>query len=238
MTANQRAWLVVGSVVVPPALILGLVALLAGPVVALVVVVVVATGGALWAWRGADARVLTRFGGRHADRRGEARPLNLIEGLSFTAGLHPPALTVVEAEGLNLAVVGRDRSSTTVVATSALLAELSRIELEGVLAAALAEIRRGELGPATMAASLPGVGRCLVSSGAGRDAATDLAAVGLTRFPPGLAAALDKMAARGTAVDVAGPDQAHLWLADPHPGGVSAAGRTSLHDRAEALREL
>lgn len=178
------------------------------------------------------------MGGRPADPKDEARALNVIEGLSFTAGLRQPALVVVDSDGLNAAVAGRDPTSAVVVATSALLAELTRIELEGVLAAALVEIRNGELGPATIAASLPGLGRRLVSSASARDAATDLAAVSLTRFPPGLAAALDKMDSKGTAVASARADQAHLWLADPRRADAITVPRTGLHDRAEALREL
>jgi heat shock protein HtpX len=192
----------------------------------------------VWTWTGAERRVLRALGGHPADPARDARALNLIEGLSFTAGLRQPALLVLDSEGLNVAVAGRVASSAVVVATSSLLAELTRIELEGVLAAALVEIRGGELGPATVVASLPGLGRRLVSSAGGRDAATDLAAANLTRFPPGLASALDKMDSRGTAVAGAGPDQAHLWLADPMPAGGVTSARTALHDRAESLREL
>ena len=202
------------------------------------VFVVVAGAGAAWVWSGAQRRVVGAVGGHPADPVGQARALNLIEGLSFTAGLRQPPLIVVDSEGLNAGVVGRDPASAVVVVTSGLLGELSRIELEGILAAALVEIRNGELGPATIVAGIPGLGRRLVTSATGRDAATDLAAVNLTRFPPGLAGALDKMDAKGTVVAGVRADQAHLWLADPLPAGSAAGSRTSLHDRAEALREL
>ncbi len=238
MSAGRRSALLVAAAAAPPALVLGAITLLVNPVIALVVFVAVAAAVAAWVWIGAQRRVLSAVGGRVADVDGEARALNLIEGLSFTAGLRQPALVVVDSGGLNAAVVSRDPSSAVVVATSGLLAELTRIELEGALAAALVEIRHGELGPATVVASLPGLGRRLVSSAPGRDAATDLAAVKLTRFPPGLAAALEKMESKGTAVGGIGADQAHLWLADPLPPGAGAGGRTSLHDRAQALREL
>lgn len=242
MSSSRRAAVLVAVVALPPAVIVGAIVAAFAGLFGAVVFVVLAGGIAAWVWTGAERRVLDRIGGSPADPGRDARPLNLIEGLSFTAGLHPPALRVLPGDGLNVAVVGRQRDSSTIVVTSGLLAELTRIELEGVLAAALVEIRAGELGPATVAASLPGLGRRLVSSAPGRDAATDLAAVGLTRFPPGLAGALDKMDAKGTTVSSASVDQAHLWLADPLPGGPGAvpagAVRTALRARAEALREL
>ena len=238
MTPGRRAALLVAAVALPPAVIVGVIVAIANPIIGAALFVVVLAGIAAWAWSGAQRRVLDAIGGRPADPAGEARALNLIEGLSFTAGLRQPSMVVVDSDGLNAAVVARQPASATVVVTTGLLAELTRIELEGILAAALVEIRNGELGPATVAASLPGVGRRLVSSATGRDAATDLAAVKLTRFPPGLAGAFDKMATKGTAVASARPDHAHLWLADPLPAGASVGQRTGLHDRAEALREL
>ncbi|HET9691061.1 MAG TPA: hypothetical protein VFP61_07905, partial [Acidimicrobiales bacterium] len=135
-------------------------------------------------------------------------------------------------------VWGRRPQDAVVAVTAGLLDALPRIELEGALAAALAAIREGELGPATIVASVPGAGRRLVASAAGRDEATDAAAVGLTRFPPGLAAALETMGGRGTSVTAGGPDRAHLWLVDPAPAGARSPGRSAPHDRAEALREL
>lgn len=236
--AAARGWGLVAAVALPPAVLLGLLGLLGGPVVAVVVLVVVAAGLAAWVWVGADRRVARAVGGRPADPRREARALNLIEGLSLTAGIHPPALVVVEAEGANLAVWGRDPARTTIAATTRLLADLPRIELEGILAAAVVEVRAGVLGPATLAAGLPGAGRRLVSSAEGRDARTDAAAARLTRFPPGLAAALERVAATGASVAAGGPDRAHLWLVNPAPAGSATPGRTAPADRAAALREL
>lgn len=226
------------SIALPPALLVMVLALLGGTLVALIAFVVVASAVGVWVVTGADARVRRAFGGRPADRIGEARALNLLEGLGFTAGLRPPELLVVDETGANIAVWGRRPSAAVVAVTSGLLGCLSRIQLEGVLAAALVEIRSGELGAATLVASLPGVGRRLVRSAQGRDEATDAAAVGLTRFPPGLASALDAIAATGSSVTAGGPDRAHLWLVDPSPVDAPSGQRSRPGDRAEALREL
>lgn len=81
------------------------------------------------------------------------------------------------------------------------------------------------------------------------DGLADLAAVELTRYPPGLADALDKMRQAGTVVSRAGRATAHLWMAEPllpPPAGSGFVARTltrmdthlPLHQRIDALREL
>jgi heat shock protein HtpX len=69
-----------------------------------------------------------------------------------------------------------------------------------------------------------------------RELAADLAAARLTRYPPGLAAALDRLAEVGTAVPSAPAAVAHLWFAAPGAGGDESHPRPD--ERAEALREL
>jgi heat shock protein HtpX len=56
-----------------------------------------------------------------------------------------------------------------------------------------------------------------------------MAAVSLTRYPPGLVTALEKMNQSTTAVRGASPAIAHLWLVPP--GGA-------LEERIGVLREL
>ncbi|MGH9095198.1 MAG: hypothetical protein ACRDXE_08570, partial [Acidimicrobiales bacterium] len=174
-------------------------------------------------------------GGRPADPVRHARLINLAEGLTVGAGIHPPELLVLEDAALNLAVYGRRPQHPVVVVTAGLLAELSRVELEGILATALVDIRRGTTGPATASASIRGIGAARIVP-ADRDSDDDLAAVALTRYPPGLASALDKMDAKGTALRQPPGATGLLWLADP--GGPSPVRRASLQTRVEALSEL
>ena len=54
-----------------------------------------------------------------------------------------------------------------------------------------------------------------------RDLLLDQAAASLTRYPPGLLSALDRIAQIGTTVARARPESAHLWMADP---GVAVPG--------------
>jgi heat shock protein HtpX len=232
---RQAVRLVAVSAVVP-AVVLGLIGLAGGIIVALVVFVVVAVVIAALVWRSAPARVESAIGGRPADARTDARLLNLVDGLCTATGLRSPEVRVIDAAGLNVLVAGLGPADATLAVTSGLLEALTRVELEGVLADGLVTIRRRRMVPGTVAASLPAVvGRAF---GVDRrdDEDADRAAVALTRYPPGLVGALEKMAAMGTVVDTRA-SLASLWLADPRPG-PPAGGRATLAQRIEALAQL
>jgi heat shock protein HtpX len=217
-----------------------------------VVFVVVAAGLGGWARFGGDRRALGSVATRPADPVADARALNLIEGLSVGAGVRQPRLLVVDTPGLNAMASGTTPDRATVVVTSGLLGELSRIELEAVLAEELTLIRHREIVPATVLAATFGLGRGIGLPG-DRDTRADTAAVTLTRYPPALAAALEKVEAKGAQVAGVPGSLRHLWLADPAgpaPGGPPATpggsgrgpgalrGRVALPERIEALREL
>jgi Zn-dependent protease with chaperone function len=232
----RQAVRLVAVIALIPAVLLGLIGLLGGVIVALVVFVVVAVVIAGLLWRSAPARVDSAIGGRPADPGADARLLNLVDGLCTATGLRPPGVRVVQSPGLNVLVAGLGPDDATLAVTSGLLDALTRVELEGVLAEGLVAIRHRRMVPGTVAASLPPfVGRAF---GIDRpdDEGGDLAAVGLTRYPPGLVAALGKMAAMGTIVDTR-PALASLWLADPRPGAPTGA-RPPLARRIEALEQL
>ena len=237
-------------VAAPPAVVVLLVAgLLAGVVAGAVAALVV--GGAVGAlfssrvWRGAEATVLGAVGAAPADEVTHARLFNLVEGLSLAAGVARPRLLVVRVPAANALSVGRDSRHSAVVATTGLLDRLNRIELEGVLAHELCHLRSGDVVPATMAAAAahatwPGrllAGRLVRRAlDPRRELLADLAAAGLTRYPPGLTAALEKLAETGTEVPHAPAAVAHLWFAAPSPGDDGLHPR--LEARVEALREL
>ena len=251
---RRRAFLLlaaVASVIAGPVaiLVLVVVGLLAGMAVGVMVAVVAGAGvAALLAakvWRRAEATVLEALGTTPADDVVHARFFNLVEGLSLAAGVPRPRLLVVDAAGANALSVGRDARRAAVVATTGLLDQLSRIELEGVLAHELCHLRSGDVVPATVAsaavqATWPGrllagflVGRAV---DARRELAADVGAARLTRYPPGLAAGLERLAEVGTAVPAAPASAAHLWFAAPGPGDDGL--HRGLEERVEALREL
>lgn len=229
---------------VPPAVVLALILGLAvGWIAGLVALVVV--GGALFAWvRMAGDRLVNRRlsgpGVRPADPSAEARLFNLVEGLSASAGVTAPRLFVFEADGLNAMVAGTDTRRASMAVTSGLLSELDRVELEAVVAAQLWLMRHGEIVPATALAATFGVGRRLMLR-ADRDTRIDQGAVALTKYPPALASALEKIETKGAVVPGQPGWMTQLWLADPResgPSGHAAVGRLPLTERVEALREL
>jgi hypothetical protein len=66
----------------------------------------------------------------------------------------------------------------------------------------------------------------------------DFDAVRFTRYPPGLAAALDKLAEGSTVVPGAGRTSGYLWVVPPSAAGSPAPDTPTIDARAAALREL
>lgn len=243
-------------------------------------------------------------GAKPADPHTHARLDNLVDGLCATTGVTRPRVLVIEDDAANAFVCGRGQRRACVVVTSGLLAQASRIELEGVLARELDQIKSGEAAFNSVVAGLIGIpaaasdralrywwgqrppasgpesesvppspmlphtpGRTVLSAiclplvplaplmarlvhvfvPTDHDGFADLAAVGVTRYPPGLADALERMHRVGTVIPRAGRVTAHLWVAEPlpTPAPEGIAGRTltrfvthlPLEERADALRE-
>lgn len=221
-----------------PAVVLGLVlGLTLGWIAGLVAFVVVGAALAAWARMGGDRVVASRLQGRPADPVSEARLCNLVEGLCTGAGVRQPRVVVVDSPGLNALAAGTSSRRGLLAVTSGLLGELDRIELEAVLAEELWQIRHDEIVPMTVLAATMGVGRAL-ALGEDRDMAADQGAVSLTRYPPALASALEKIEAKGAVVGGQPGYLAHLWMADPRPSAPPSRGRLPLPERIEALREL
>ena len=144
-------------------------------------------------------------------------------------------------------------TASTVVVTSGLLEGARTVEMEVLAAELLCRVRDGSARFGTVAAGLPGVVRAAAGRGpprsprpwasSGRRAPT-ADAVSVTRYPPALIAALERMAEQGTRVDGADPATAALWIApavDAAAGVDPAVDRTAnqpLDHRIAVLREL
>ncbi len=234
--------------------VLGILAALLGAVAVGIALVVVGLGvGAAGWWLGSPARLVARLGGRAADPVRDARVLNLVEGLSASAGLLAPEVRVLDDPAPNLLVVGAKPSAAVLFCTRGLLEGLDRMELEGVLSHELAHLRRGDTALATLAmraCSLlatwwSGTPRLVVRlAGPTRETYADFAGARITRYPPGLAAALQRLDAGPTRP--AGVDAftarltGGLWCAPFAEAAPKSpvAGLLSLSERAAALIEL
>jgi heat shock protein HtpX len=201
---------------------------------------------------------LAATGSRPVGEADEPRLHNLVEGLCVGIGLAPPRLHIVEDAAANALAVARSVDDADLVVTRGLLDRLSLVELEAVLAHELARIRRGEavvgalagltLGgpdaPFTSSLLAP-VTRAIVGRGEPIESWSDIAAVEITRYPPGLVSALQTLEADATPLKAASPAVAHLWIHGPRPSGAFGQALARVYEapppvgqRIEVLEEL
>ncbi|MHB1504059.1 MAG: M48 family metalloprotease [Acidimicrobiales bacterium] len=203
-SARRRAL----SIAAAPAILAGTVAgviagvasgaLTAASVAAVVLVVVW-----LMTWWGAKPMVLRSVGAVEAGPHDLPRISNLVEGLCASMGLPSPRIYLVEDALPDAMAVGRHPGASAIVLTTGLIEEMDPVQLEGVLAHELAHVKRGEASLAAVGAVVaapvtmlvPGTGELLAHRlvGRGREFGADQSAVEVTRYPPGLAAALAAM---------------------------------------------
>jgi heat shock protein HtpX len=171
---------------------------------------------------------------------------DLAEQLCTTLGVPEPRLAVLDDRALNAISVGRSAGDATVLLTAGLLESAGRIELEALIAHEIVHVKRLdvaavalELSPFGRLAGLGGERLALWLEGHDRERSADLAAVAVTRYPPGLLTALEKIAAAGdpTPTSVAAGVVARTrrsWLAPL----VEGEAGSSIADRIDVLKEL
>lgn len=214
-----------------------------GPILA----VVVAAGIVWYLLTSAYGAVSGSLGSTSSDTDRWPRFENLVDGLSLSIGVTDPDLQVIEDSAMN-AVSLAQGTNETIVVTSGLLDGLDRMQLEGVIAEMLVRIKSGDAERATAATGLlrPLLGGPLRSVGnrlltqllpEDREMTADLAAVSVTRFPPGLGAALRTMAQGSITPAGATVGNDHLWLAPPLDG-EGAVPALPLAWRVDTLLEI
>jgi heat shock protein HtpX len=241
-----RVPVLLASIGAAVAVVVALVLLLVLPVVvALVVGVVVGAVVALQFFLRAEASVIGSTRPRLVDEDDEPRLHNMLDGLCDSHGFHRPALAIIDDDARNAVVYGRSASRVTLAVTRGVRDSLSSMELEGLLARELALATHDGLPAATVMvpilAVLPGGLRTRVSawfSGPQQPMIDDFDAVRFTRYPPGLASALDTMAAASTVVAGVGRTSGHLWVVPPDTSGSPMLDLPTIDARAAALREL
>ncbi|OGM29786.1 zinc metalloprotease HtpX [Candidatus Woesebacteria bacterium RIFCSPHIGHO2_01_FULL_41_10] len=92
-----------------------------------------------------DKIVLGISGARPADRRRDFEFFTVAENLSMAAGLPKPRLYVIEDTAMNAFATGRNPEHAVIVATTGLLAQLKRTELEGVIGHELTHIKNYDI---------------------------------------------------------------------------------------------
>jgi heat shock protein HtpX len=219
----------------------------------------VAVGIVVWAGASVVAyRHVRRFGAEFVaalpegsvDDQAAARLHNLTEGICVAHGVTKPSIRIVDLDSRNAGsvVFGETDREVVLLVTRGLVDALSRIELEGLLAQQLSHVRDGDVAVGTFVAavaSIPLVGPLLGRrAGASLDqhleTVADLNAAAMTRYPPGLAAALSRLRDHPNEVPGVPATAAHLWVADPLPAGSTEpyVPHPPLADRIEVLSEL
>jgi heat shock protein HtpX len=177
---------------------------------------------------------------------------NSLDGVAILTGVRSPELRVLELDSANAMVVS-DGEESIVVVTSGLLERCRTVESEVIAAELLCRVRDGSARYGTLAAGLTpmlrrvaGIDEVSVADllGEQRAVRTDADAVAVTRYPPGLVSAFERMAEVGTCVENAVPATAPLWIApavgvaDGVAASVDSAVNQPLDYRIAVLREL
>ena len=84
----------------------------------------------------------------------EQRFVNVIAEMAIAAGLITPRVLITESETVNAAAFGGDDAHVTIVATTGLLAQLSRAELQGVAADLVGSVANGDMAIGARVATL------------------------------------------------------------------------------------
>ncbi|MFW2382415.1 MAG: hypothetical protein ACN4GZ_11710 [Acidimicrobiales bacterium] len=178
-----------------------------------------------------------------ADDREHARAYNLLEALSLRSGVDAPDLFLTDDESVNALAIQQSGDAAAVI-TAGAANKLDRLQLEGLLAEVIARIANGDARAATVA-----VGMLMPFSGGPlsflapaadsmidrvlspeRELSGDLAAVNLTRYPPGLRDALE-LADEETGIGTEATTR--LWVVPPS----SSSSRYDLNVRLAILNE-
>ena len=193
----------------------------------LVALVVAGVAAAIAYWK-SDAVALRIARARPADLEQYARLHNVLEGLCIAAGLPKPRVYVIDDPAPNAFATGRSPRHAAIAVTTGLLDKLNRIELEGVLAHELSHVKSYDVLVATVAVTLVGLPAVVVPPVFGpilpvamsrrRESVADLSGASLTRYPPGLISALEKLQADQTVVHSNSRATAHLWIESPLAG--------------------
>lgn len=254
----------------------------------LVFALLFSTLGTAFTWFAGDTIALATAGAALIERKEQAPGLwNTLENLSITAGVPMPKLYLINDGSPNAFATGRDPEHASIAVTTGLVEQLTKVELEGVLAHELSHIKnfdtRWMVLVGVLVGSLSLLGDLFFrfggrrrtdssSSGGGigmivgivflilapiigqlirfaisrkREYLADASGALLTRYPEGLASALEKISHATDPLDRAPEATAHLWIASPlqtgqKPGLLSRLFSTHppIEDRINTLRSM
>ena len=209
--------------------------------------------------------------------------INVVEGLSIAAGIPKPKIYVIESNEMNAFATGKDPKNASIAVTTALLNNLKRDELEGVIGHEMSHIRNYDIRFATYIAVLVGLVAILsdillrtfrFSSGdrdkgkgfglliiigfilaifapivvrlvqfaisRRREFLADASSAELTRYPEGLASALEKIMKVNEGKMKVSEAVSHLFFVDPNKSALDSlyATHPDIRQRIKILRSM
>jgi heat shock protein HtpX len=237
------------ALIAVPVLVVGLIVLplWLAPIVAIVVGVAVTA----LRCRDIDGRVRAALGARAVEAGDVPRLTGVVDSTSMALGVAAPRVHVIVDPACNAVAWGSGNGPASIAVTSGLLDQAERIELEGVVAHLLADVRDGMVEAPTVTTALfgglaggPLSGLVASLARAGEDVrrivVADMAAARATQYPPGAVAALERVRQGPTGVARSPRPLQALWYAAPSEpvDGDRFAAHPPLADRIDLLREL
>ena len=222
-----------------PAVPLGLfvavvLAVVVHPVAGFVLGVVIGAVLFFWVLNGAVGPALRALGAFPLDEGSEPRLESLVESICASHGIAEPILYVVESSAIDAAVVGKP-DDTHLIVTRGVLTKLERLEIEAVIARQMTLFGNGVSAATTLTSPAlgpvaAGLRKRLLNDR--RLVRADFDAVGVTRYPPALASAFEKVIESARISHNARTD--HLWMIG---SGIDSV-QPEMRERVDALREL
>ena len=231
-----------------------------------------------------DRIVLMSVNARPPNPRDNIYLINTVEGLSIAAGVPTPRIYVIDSPEMNAFATGKDPQHSSIAVTTALLQNLNRSELEGVIGHEMSHIRNYDIRFATLVAVLVGlvaiIGELFLRSllwGRGdrnerrgnmgfliiigilvailasissklvqamisrrREYLADASSAELTRYPEGLASALEKISKVNEGKILASEAVSHLFFVDPVKSPLDSlfATHPPTKERIKILRSM
>lgn len=201
-----------------------------------------------------DKIILKIYGAKKIPKQYNPLLFEDIKRLATQASLNVPNLYVSDSTCLNAFSVGWDKNHASICVTKGMLNTLHDPELEGVLAHEISHIKNEDCLPAAFIAILLGfflrpifpLNALLfhVTISQKREYEADAFAALITRFPQGLALALEKISQDQTPLRFANAETAHLFIENPLRGSNSRwfSGLFNIHppieERIRLLRSM
>ena len=111
----------------------------------------------LWSYFGGGSAILHMSGARPIEKADDPELYNVVEEIAIAAGVPPPPVYLIDDTALNAFATGRDPEHAALAITKGLRQQLTRSELQAVIAHEMSHVRHYDIRLAMLLATLVGV---------------------------------------------------------------------------------